>query len=83
MKDYGVYVKNISTRSYNIVEIGNHELAAGDTVELTDPALPSHYRRFQFALRAIKELLATSLYQGVHAEPPVLEYWLAPKSEQE
>ena len=69
-------VKNISDVDFNLVEL-NKILVPGEEINLLDPDIPCHYGDEPSVLRAC-ELAATSIYRGLHNDPPTISLTISP-----
>ena len=76
--EFYVYVKNIDTEAYALDELPGVSIDPDEEINLMDSELGNHYSDPQAALRAINELIGTTLYQGVHGDPVKLEYRVVP-----
>lgn len=69
-----VFVKNISDDDITITELNGYVIEPDEEINMLDDGLPAFYNDHEAVLRAINDLTVTSLYTGVHATPPTLEY---------
>lgn len=79
LRTFGVYVKNVGDETFDVDELPGVSITVDEEVDLTDSTLVAYYRDPTAAKRAIEDLTGTSLYAGVHADPPTLTVRYAPK----
>jgi hypothetical protein len=67
-----IVIKNVSSEPLTVVELGNTVVAPGDELDLCDQTAEHHYRSWLFARKALYELTGTSLFCGLHDDPPTI-----------
>lgn len=58
-------IKNVSGGTYNVVELGGHELADDEEVDLCDDQLDTFYQDWDAAKRLTEEMTTAQLYQDI------------------
>lgn len=68
--------KNVSDSPFTIEEIGDGGvgLDPDEEVDLMDEEVPNSYIDRRAIQRCLDDLPDTSLYQGTHSDPPILEH---------
>lgn len=62
-----VRIKNVSGADYFIEELGDHQIADQEELDIMDPTLPSYYNDWEAANRLVTALTGAKLYQDIQA----------------